>query len=144
MDIIHKCIRAGMFLVNKMRFPAFFMPYCGLYGREVSIYLRCFGIDFRQAKHVCQWHCLFIYTCSADNIYLFLRLTALQSCFKGREYFCTDSNVFLPMMMVFPVVNALKRFKSLGSQNNNLFWKPIPKLRSTAAMILIMIGYMIC
>ena len=67
-----KRIRAGMFLVNKMRFPAFFMPYCGLYGREVSIYLRCFGIDFRQAKHVCQWHCLFIYTCSADNIYLSL------------------------------------------------------------------------
>ena len=64
---------------------------------------------------------------------VFLRLTAFKATSKGREYFCTgdidsqmenchiylgwgsaplgrDSNVFLPMMMVFPVVNALKRF----------------------------------
>ena len=39
----------------------------------------------------------------------------------GKAPLGSDSNVFRPMMMVFPVVSALKRFKSLGSQNNSLF-----------------------
>ena len=48
--------------------------------------------------------------------------------------------------MVFPVVNALKRFKSLGSQNKSLFWKPIALRRSTAAIIdiLLILSYSYC
>lgn len=39
----------------------------------------------------------------------------------GNAPFGSDSNVLRPMMIVFPVVNALKRFRSLGSQNKSLF-----------------------
>lgn len=44
-----------------------------------------------------------------------------------------------PMMIVCPVVKALKRFKSLGSQYNNLFSNPMPWLRAIATIIEIFI-----
>lgn len=53
----------------------------------------------------------------------------------GNAPFGSDSNVLRPMMMVFPVVSALKRFKSLGNQNKSLFSKPIALCRSMAAII---------
>lgn len=50
-----------------------------------------------------------------------------------------DSKVLRPMMIVCPVVKALKRFKSLGSQYNNLFSNPMPWLRAIATIIEIFI-----
>ena len=51
----------------------------------------------------------------------------------------SDSNVFRPIIIVFPVVSALKRLRSLGSQNKSLFLKPIAIWRSTAAIMLILL-----
>ena len=51
----------------------------------------------------------------------------------------SDSKVLRPMMIVCPVVKALKRFKSLGSQYNNLFSNPMPWLRAIATIIEIFI-----
>ena len=64
----------------------------------------------------------------------------------GNAPFGSDSKVFRPITMVFPVVNALKRFKSLGSQNKSLFWKPIALRRSRAAIIdiLLILSYSYC
>ena len=64
----------------------------------------------------------------------------------GNAPFGSDSKVFRPITMVFPVVNALKRFKSLGNQNKSLFWKPIALRRSTAAIIdiLLILSYSYC
>ena len=71
---------------------------------------------------------------------MFLRL--------GNAPFGSDSKVLRPISMVFPVVNALKRFKSLGNQKRSLFSKPIAIRRSTAAMIDILLiklhGYCSC
>ena len=58
---------------------------------------------------------------------IFLRL--------GNAPFGNDSKVLRPISIVFPVVNALKRFKSFGNQKRSLFSKPIAMRRSTAAMI---------
>ena len=58
---------------------------------------------------------------------MFLRL--------GNAPFGSDSKVLRPISMVFPVVNALKRFKSFGNQKRSLFSKPIAMRRSTAAMM---------
>ena len=60
---------------------------------------------------------------------IFLRL--------GNAPFGNDSKVLRPISMVFPVVNALKRFKSFGNQKRSLFSKPIAMRRSTAAMQLL-------
>ena len=40
------------------------------------------------------------------------------------------------MMMVCPVVSALNRFRSLGSQYMSLLSMPMARLRATAAMML--------
>ena len=135
-----------MFLVYRMGVPAFFLPYFKIYFRKVCICMGSFSIYFGKAKCVCQREGLVIYAGSAYNVDLFVLCTVFQGFLKRGEYFCTralgigagtllevtgtfkrnaplgsDSKVFRPMMIVFPVVSALKRFRSLGSQNNNLF-----------------------
>ena len=129
-----------MFLVYRMGVPAFFLPYFKIYFRKVCICMGSFSIYFGKAKCVCQREGLVIYAGSAYNVDLFVLCTVFQGFLKRGEYFCTralgigagrqdyvkaplgsDSKVFRPMMIVFPVVSVLKRFRSLGSQNNNLF-----------------------
>ncbi len=49
-----------------------------------------------------------------------------------------DSNVRRPMIMVWPVVSALKRLRSLGNQYSSLLLWPMARLRATAAMMLML------
>jgi hypothetical protein len=49
------------------------------------------------------------------------------------------SNVLRPITMVWPVVSALKRFRSFGNQYISLFSNPMALLRATAAIILIIL-----
>ena len=52
------------------------------------------------------------------------------------------SKVFLPIIMVLPVVSALNLFKSLGNQYISLLSFPIALLRATAAIMFILISLM--
>lgn len=59
---------------------------------------------------------------SAPGKFKFGLLVSTMFLRLGNAPLGNDSKVFRPMMMVFPVVSALKRFRSLGNQNNSLFW----------------------
>ena len=97
-----------MFFIGRMNFSAFFVPYSCVYSREEGIGFRRCIIYFGQAQLVGQGYGL-----AMEERTTFRRL--------GNAPFGSDSNVLRPMMIVFPVVNALKRFRSLGSQNKSLF-----------------------
>ena len=129
-----------MLLVYRMSIPAFFLPDFEVYVREVSVCPGSFSIYFSKTECICQRERLTVHAGSAHDIDLLILLAVFQGFLKRGEHFCSrtlgvgmrrqddgkaplgsDSNVFRPMMIVFPVVSALKRFRSLGSQNNNLF-----------------------
>ena len=151
-----------MFLVRRVSLSAFFLPHGRRDLRKVHIRFGSRTVYFRQTKFVGEWQRLLIYTCSSS---LQLCKAAVSEgntsapghCIAGLEEITTflrfgnapfgsDSKVFRPITMVFPVVNALKRFKSLGNQNKSLFWKPIALRRSTAAIIdiLLILSYSYC
>ena len=140
-----------MFLIRRMSFSAFFLPHLWRYFRKIGVGFGSHIIYFCQAKFVSKRKSLLINTCTSslqlckaassegktsapghsvaglEDKTMFLRL--------GNAPFGSDSKVLRPISMVFPVVNALKRFKSLGNQKRSLFSKPIAIRRSTAAMI---------
>lgn len=158
-----------MFLVRRVSLSAFFLPHSRRDLRKVHIRFGSCTVLFpsdkvrrRMATLVIDTAPPMIYTCSSslqlckaavsegntsapghcnaglEEITTFLRF--------GNAPFGSDSKVFRPITMVFPVVNALKRFKSLGSQNKSLFWKPIALRRSRAAIIdiLLILSYSYC
>ena len=55
----------------------------------------------------------------------------LPPCHAFFQFYVADGRITI----VFPVVSALKRFKSLGNQKRSLFSNPIAMRRSTAAII---------
>ena len=132
-----------MLLVYRMSIPAFFLPDFEVYVREVSVCPGSFSIYFSKTECICQRERLTVHAGSAHDIDLLILLAVFQGFLKRGEHFCSrtlgvgmrrqddiaavwqgafgESKVFRPMMIVFPVVSALKRFRSLGSQNNNLF-----------------------
>ena len=132
-----------MFLIHRMSFSAFFVPLSRRYFRKEGVGFRSNVVYFRQTKFVGKRKCLSVDACATYYIDVLIFLAALQGDFQRREDFRTgtyrirmdnttflrlgsapfgsDSKVFLPIMMVFPVVNALKRFKSLGNQKSSLF-----------------------
>lgn len=133
-----------MFLIHRMSFSAFFVPLSRRYFRKEGIGFGSNVIYFRQTKFVGKRKCLLVDACATYYIDVLIFLAALQGDFQRREDFRTghtvsgrvdnttflrlgnapfgsDSKVFLPIMMVFPVVSALKRFKSLGNQKSSLF-----------------------
>ena len=57
----------------------------------------------------------------------------------GKAPLGNDRYVLRPIMMVCPVVSALKRFKSLGNQYSSLFSKPMARFLATAAITLTII-----
>ena len=123
-----------MFLIRRMSFSAFFLPHLWRYFWKIGVGFGSHIIYFCQAKFVSERKSLLINTSAPghsvaglEDKTMFLRL--------GNAPFGSDSKVLRPISMVFPVVNALKRFKSLGNQKRSLFSKPIAIRRSTAAMI---------
>ncbi len=71
---------------------------------------------------------------------LFLLSTILRRL--GNAPLGKDSNVLRPMMMVCPVVSALKRFRSSGSRYSKRFSKPMARLRAIATITDIMSGWL--
>ena len=121
-----------MFLIHRMSFSAFFVPLSRRYFRKEGVGFRSNVVYFRQTKFVGKSKCLSVDACATYYIDVLIFLAALQGDFQrrvdnttflrlGSAPFGSDSKVFLPIMMVFPVVNALKRFKSLGNQKSSLF-----------------------
>lgn len=133
-----------MLLVYRMSIPAFFLPDFEVYVREVSVRPGSFSIYFSKTECICQRERLTVHAGSAHDIDLLILLAVFKASSRegntsapghwvsgcvdktilrrfGKAPLGSDSNVFRPMMIVFPVVSALKRFRSLGSQNNNLF-----------------------
>ncbi len=80
-----------MFLIGRMRLPAFFVPYIEVYGGEKGICLGSFGSDFRQAEPVGYRHGLLIDACTANDVDLFVATATLQGGFEGREEFCSGA-----------------------------------------------------
>ena len=74
-----------MFLIDRMRLPAFFVPDIGVYGREEDVSLGGFGVNFRQTEPVGYWHCLPVDAGAAYDVDLFVATATLQGGFKGGE-----------------------------------------------------------
>ena len=71
-----------MFLIRRMSFSVFFVPYGGRDFGEKGVSLRCGAVYFRQAKFVGKGNRLLVDTCAADDIYVFILLATLQSRFE--------------------------------------------------------------